>query len=201
MKMKDVIHVFNKEQCKDLAEEQLIVVRDKDVQVDLPGKVMSYEEDFESLLKYSVPAKTRKINYMMDMDQIADVLDRVSHGTLSFMVDDLPYSTGLNHTIVDGRIFFHCAMGKGFKLNGIGKRASYYVVEDLGVAQIGTYNYQSVYMVGQLEEVHDFDTKKAVLLRLVEHLAPQHPYNDEMPLRTCIIELKPEFISGKTHIL
>ncbi len=199
--MKDILHIFTKEQCRELKEDYLIIVRNKDTQVDFPNcKVMTIEEDFESLLNYSVPQKTRKVNQILDIDQIQDVMDRISHGVLNFMIGDIPYSIGINHCIVDGRIFFHCGK-QGYKLNGIGHRAGYTVVEDLGVAEIGTYNFQSVYIMGKLEEITDFDMKKKVLLHLVEHLAPQHPYNDEMPLRTFIFELKPEFFSGKTHIL
>lgn len=199
--MKDILHIFTKAQCKDLKQEYLVIVRNQAVQVPFSDcKVMTVEEDFESFLTYNVPQKSRKLNLMLDVEQIESVMDRISHGVLNFMIEDIPYSIGINHCIVEGRIFFHCGK-QGYKLNGIGHRASYTVVEDLGVAKIGTYNFQSVYILGQLEEVTDFEMKKKVLLRLVEHLAPQHPYNDEMPLRTCIFELKPEFFSGKTHIL
>ena len=142
--MKDILHVFTKAQCKDLAEDYLVVVRDKNVCVDFPNsKIMSFDEDFESLLAYSVPEKTKRINFILDINQIEDIMDRISHGVLSFMVKDVPYSIGINHTVVDGRIFFHCGK-QGYKLNGINQRAGYTVVEDLGVAEIGTYNYQSV---------------------------------------------------------
>lgn len=199
--MKDILHVFTKAQCRDLKEDYLVIARNKDAGVSLPNcKVMSIEEDFESCLNYTIPQKSKKVNFMMDIEQIQDVMNRVSHGVLSFMVEDIPYSVGINHSVVDGRVFFHCGK-QGYKLNGFNQRAAYTVVEDLGVAEIGTYNYQSVYIMGRLEEVTDFDTKKKVLLHLVEHLAPQHPYNDEMPLRTVIFEIKPEFFSGKTHIL
>lgn len=199
--MKDVLHIFKKEQCKSLVEDNLVVVRDENVCVDLPNsKVMTFGEDFESLVAYSIPKKTNKVNFILDMDQIAEVMNRINHGVLSFMIGDIPYSVGINHIIVEGRVFFHCGK-QGYKLNGIGQRAAYTVVEDLGVAPIGTYNYQSVYIMGELAEITDFDMKKKVLLQLVEHIAPQHPYNDEMPLRTFIFELKPEFFSGKTHIL
>ena len=54
--MKDVLHIFKKEQCKSLVEDNLVVVRDENVCVDLPNsKVMTFGEDFESLVVISIP--------------------------------------------------------------------------------------------------------------------------------------------------
>lgn len=127
-------------------------------------------------------------------------MDKIHYGVLSFTHEGLPYSVALNHIIVDNRIFFHCAKS-GYKLNSIEQRATYLIVEDLGInLKAGTHNHNSVAVFGTVHEVTEFETKKTALLEIVSHLAPEHPYNDKMVDTTNIIELEIDYINGKTHI-
>ena len=69
-------------------------------------------------------------------------MDKIHYGVLSFTHEGLPYSVALNHIIVDNRIFFHCAKS-GYKLNSIEQRATYLIVEDLGInLKAGTHNHK-----------------------------------------------------------
>lgn len=161
---------------------------------------MHYQDDFESLLAFSLPTKNRKNKQLISLNQCYKIMDKIHYGVLSFTHEGLPYSVALNHIIIDNRIFFHCAKS-GYKLNSIEQRATYLIVEDLGInLKAGTHNHNSVAVFGTVHEVTEFETKKAALLEIVSHLAPEHPYNDKMVDTTNIIELEIDYINGKTHI-
>ena len=196
---KDIMYVFDAKNTT--IGKDVIVVKDGcEIEERENALVLHYADDFEQYIKYSLPAKTRKPIRNMSSEECYHILDKVRWGTLSFQLDNLPYSVGLNHIIVDHKIYFHSAK-QGYKLSGVNKRASFYVVDDLGEGKTApSYSYESVYMIGKLKEVTDFDTKKAALLEIVAHHAPHHPYNDAMVDNTYILELELEYMIGKSHI-
>lgn len=196
-----LVYIFLKEQCLDLKEDYLVIIKD-DSEIKELDKclIMHYQDDFESLLKNPLPTKMRKTKQLLSYQQSCEIINQANYGVLSFSYQNIPYSVGINHIMIDGHIYFHCAQ-KGFKLNGIGQRVHFLVVEDLGInLEAGTHNHQSVSVLGTLKEVTDFDTKKSALLALVEKLAPKHPYNDNMLKFTNILELDIDYMIGKTHI-
>ena len=199
MNNKDVMYVFDVKNTT--IGKDVVVVKDGcEIEERENALVLHYADNFEQYITYSLPNKTRKPIRNMTSVECYKILDKVHWGTLSLSIDDLPYSVGLNHIVVDKKIYFHCAK-QGFKLSGVGNRASFFVVDDLGGGKTApTHSYESVYMIGKLKEVSDFDTKKAALLEIVAHLAPHHPYNDAMVDNTCILELELEYMIGKTHI-
>lgn len=197
----ELIYIFTKNQCLDLKQEYLVIVKDDcHIQEIENCLIMHYQDDFESLLKFNLPTKMRKTKQLLSYHQSLNIIHEKEYGVLSFSVDDLPYSIGLNHIYLDGRLFFHCAK-KGYKLNGIGKRATFLIVDDLGInLKAGTHNHQSVIIYGRLKETKDFETKKMALLKIIEDLVPQHPYHDNMVSNTNVLELEIDYIIGKTHI-
>lgn len=64
---------------------------------------------------------------------------------------------------------------KDYKLNEIGKRASFFAVED-------------------------FVSGKKAVLEIVRYLAPVYSYNTQMLLRTCALEFDLEYMIEKSHI-
>lgn len=196
-----LVYVFRKDQCIDLKQDYLVIIKDDcEIQQIDHCLIMHYQDDFESLLKMPLPTKMRKTKQLLSYRQSCDILHKGTYGVLSFSYQNIPYSVGINHIMIDGHIYFHCAQN-GFKLNGIGHRVHFLVVEDLGInLEVGTHNHRSVSVLGTLKEVTDFDTKKAVLLKLVEKLAPKHPYNDKMLSFTNILDLDIDYMIGKSHI-
>lgn len=195
-----LLYVFSKEQCKDLKENYLVIIKNESEVIDIDGcLIMHYQDDFESLLKMKLPTKIRKPKKLLSYQQSYRILEDIEYGVLSICYDDIPYSVGLNHILLDGHLYFHCSK-QGFKLNGVGKRASFIVIDDLGInKEVGTHNHQSVALFGTLKEVKDNETKKAALLKIVQDLAPQHPYNDHMLTFTNILELEIDYMIGKKH--
>lgn len=197
----DLIYIFTRSQLRDLNTDYLAIIKNEcSIQTINNCITMHYQDDFESLLAFSLPTKNRKNKQLISLNQCYKIMDKIHYGVLSFTHEGLPYSVALNHTIVDNRIFFHCAKS-GYKLNSIEQRATYLIVEDLGInLKAGTHNHNSVAVFGTVHEVTEFETKKAALLKIVSHLAPEHPYNDKMVDTTNIIELEIDYINGKTHI-
>ena len=197
----DLIYIFTRSQLRDLNTDYLAIIKNEcSIQTINNCITMHYQDDFESLLAFSLPTKNRKNKQLISLNQCYKIMDKIHYGVLSFTHEGLPYSVALNHIIVDNRIFFHCAKS-GYKLNSIEQRATYLIVEDLGInLKAGTHNHNSVAAFGPVHEVTEFETKKAALLKIVSHLAPEHPYNDKMVDTTNIIELEIDYINGKTHI-
>jgi len=197
----NLIYIFRQDQCLHLSEKYLVIVKnDCEIQKTDHCLTMHYQDDFESLLKFNLPTKMRKTKQLLSYEETYTLIEKNTYGVLSFNSQNIPYSVGLNHVMINGQLYFHCAQS-GFKLNGIGQRASFLVIEDLGVnLDVGTHNHNSVYVLGTLKEITDFDEKKTVLLKLVEKLAPKHPYNDRMLSFTNILKLDIDYMIGKTHI-
>ena len=197
----NLIYIFTKEQLNDPHYNYLVIIKDETPIIDLDNCLtMHYQDDFESLLNFSLPTKNRKTKQIISYGQCWKLINDINYGVLSFCHEGLPYSIALNHINMNGRIFFHCAT-IGFKLNSIDQRASYLVVKDLGInLEVGTHYHESVAIYGTIREVNDFDTKKEALLTLINDLAPKHPYNDKMVNSTTILELEIDYLNGKSHI-
>ncbi len=198
---KQLIYIFKKEQCVDLTADYLVIIKDDSPIIPIANCViMHYQDDFESTLKIKLPTKMRKTKQLLSYQEACSIIEKQNYGVLSIICDGMPYSVGLNHIVLDGRIFFHCSMS-GFKLNGINQPATFLVVEDLGInLEVGTHNHCSTALFGILRQVSDLSTKKAALLKIVADLAPKHPYNDHMLTFTNILELEVNYMIGKTHI-
>ena len=197
----DLIYIFTRSQLRDLNTDYLAIIKNEcSIQTINNCITMHYQDDFESLLAFSLPTKNRKNKQLISLNQCYKIMDKIHYGVLSFTHEGLSYSVAVNLIIIDHRIFFHCAKS-GYKLNSIEQRATYLIVEDLGInLKAGTHNHNSVAVFGTVHEVTEFETKKAALLEIVSHLAPEHPYNDKMVDTTNIIELEIDYINGKTHI-
>ncbi len=124
------------------------------VKDDMPlgDHCMHYSDDWESLLPFQVPGKMRKTKQLLKYNESVNIINRISYGVLSFF-DEIPYSIPLDHIYMNGKLYFHTSK-TGYKINGVGKQASYIVVEDCGInEEKTTHNHRSVYILGILEEV------------------------------------------------
>lgn len=197
----NLIYIFTKNQLINSNIEYLIIIKNDTYIKELDHCLtMHYKDDFESLLKFSLPTKNRRAKQIISLNQCFQIIKNTSYGVLSFCNGELPYSIGLNHILLDDRIFFHCAKS-GYKLTGINKRATYIIINDLGInSKAATHNHNSVTIFGTIREVTDSHTKKDALLKLINDLAPNYPYNDKMINTTNILELEIDYINGKSHI-
>lgn len=196
----DLLYVFHDKQLQGIQERHLVIIKDQCKIIEVEDcMIMHYSDDFEQYLNFKIPTKNRKRKQLISIGECYNLIKVKEYGVLSFQKDEFPYSVGINHIFYKNRIFFHGAM-QGYKLNGIGKKATLIVINDLGINQeVGTHNHESVIVYGTLENVEDFALKKEVLLELIK-LAPKHPINDKMIHATKVLELKIDYITGKSHI-
>lgn len=103
---------------------------------------------------------------------------------------------------MNGKLYFHTAK-IGYKIKGVGKQASYTVVEDCGInEEKTTHNHRSVYILGILNEVEEQETRKEVLNTLIQTLCPTQKVDitDQMVDNVNILEIDIQYIIGKEHI-
>lgn len=197
----DLLMVFNSAQLKDEQYNALAVIRTGVEKKQIEGVLtMNYEEDFESLLCYKVPPKTRKPAKLLSYARTLEVLDKVSYGTIGCVIDGMPYTYAINQVMINGHLYFHTGR-KGYKLKALGTKVSYNAVEDLGMAYNGTHNFRSVQISGRLIPTEDYDIKKAVFLKLINHLNPNHaPYVETMQETTLVYELEMDYMMGRENL-
>lgn len=149
--------------------------------------------------------KMRRANQQLNPDLCMEILKNTTSGVLSLLGDEgYPYGVPLNHVVMDGRLYFHCAM-EGHKADAIRgyDRASYCAIDaDAVDAEALSTRFRSVIAFGRVRMVEDADLKRRVLMTVGERFAPGNMPKvlreiDEMLHRTGIIELTMEHITGK----
>lgn len=197
----NLLYVFEKHLLKKAVYDYLVVIKDDCEAVEIPGCLtLHYSDDFESLLVFPLPTKMRKANQLISLRECRAVMDRIIHGVLAISNDQFPYCVSMIHILMGNRIYFHGAKS-GYKLTGINRRATYLIVEDLGLRyKIGSHSNRSVAVFGTLREVTDYTTKKIVLEKLKSDYGPSHPLDDALIDHTNVLELEVDYIIGKEHI-
>ncbi|MDO4198764.1 MAG: pyridoxamine 5'-phosphate oxidase family protein [Erysipelotrichaceae bacterium] len=197
----DLLMIFKDDQLKDHSYKMMAVIRSGVRKKDIEDTItFNYDENFEDALSYKVPPKTRKPYKLLSYTRIYEILERVTFGAIGCLIDDMPYTYTMNYVVLDGHIYFHTGR-KGYKLLGLDQKASFNVVEDLGIAYNGTHNFRSVQVYGTLKATEDHDLKKRILQKYIDHLNPAHPkYVESMQESTLVYEIETDYIIGKEHL-
>lgn len=103
------------------------------------------------------------------------ILNKAEYGVLSTVSEDrIPYGVPLNFCIIDGYIYFHCAV-EGQKIDNItqNKSVSFCVVGNTKILpdKFGA-KYESVIVSGKVEEVVDIN-KQIALEGLLHKYSPE----------------------------
>ena len=197
----DLLMVFDSSKLLDSSIKKLAIIRTGAIKKAIPDiKTMNYDEDFESLLQYPIPPKTRKPAKLMSLAKTYEVMDRCTYGVLATVINGEPYAFALNYVLVDGEIYFHTGR-KGYKLNALGQIASLNIVEDLGMAYNGTHNFRSIQVKGRLVATEDYELKKRILLKYIDHLNKNHPaYVDDMQKTTLVFKMDIDYMMGRENL-
>ena len=133
------------------------------------------------------------------------LLKRGEYGILSTAdTHQQPYGIPVNYVIMEGNIFFHCAV-EGRKLENIlaNDRVSFCVVgkTELLPEQFST-RYESVVVSGSAKVIDDRVIKKNALRALVEKYAPTHAaageaYIDKLMDKTAVVCVTIQKLDGK----
>lgn len=197
----DLLMVFHRSKLKDQNYDYLAVIKSKAVKKELKNiLVMNYDEDFESLLAYKIPPKTRKQAKLLSYPRVLEMLERVSFAAIGCVIDDMPYTYSMNYVMVDGHMYFHTGR-RGYKLAALDTKASVNVVEDLGIAKNGSHNFRSVQIYGTLKATEDYETKKKVFMKYISHINQNHvPYADTMQNPTLVFEVEFDYVMGRENL-
>ena len=146
----------------------------------------------------------RRADREIPVGEAIRLLAEAKHGVLSMIdAEGGPYAVPVNHAIVDGCIVIHCAV-RGRKLDNVRNDArvcyTAYKVIEIDAEELTT-RYTSATAFGQAELVEDAATKRPLLEKMTERLAPDAPFicSDEMVANTGVIRIKVDSVTGKAN--
>lgn len=149
----------------------------------------------------------REKNKMSDLDAHR-LLDLGEYGVLAVLnVDGYPYAVPVNYVSEGVKLWVHCAQ-EGAKIEAIiaHPAVSFTVVGRHAVdAKRFSSDYESVICFGQAQVMDDSALKIEVLQRFIKKYAPANiengfNYVNNDYMKTAVIEIVIEHISGKTNI-
>jgi nitroimidazol reductase NimA-like FMN-containing flavoprotein (pyridoxamine 5'-phosphate oxidase superfamily) len=117
-----------------------------------------------------------------------------------------PYGVPLNHVVVDGRIYVHCAQ-VGHKLENLAfeSKVSFCAVAHAEVlpAELAT-NFESAVVFGRGILVSEERERRKALGALSARFAPHHPAEGAEAMRkdfdrTAVLRITPEHVTGKAR--
>jgi hypothetical protein len=136
-----------------------------------------------------------------------EILGRSEWGVLSTLGEDgWPYGVPVNHVVVEGQIYAHCAQ-TGHKLENLAfeSRVSYCAVahSEVHPTDLST-DYESAIVFGRAARVSDEGEKRLALEALLTRFAPHHPAEGAESLRkdfarTEVLRITPERVTGKAR--
>lgn len=151
----------------------------------------------------------RRKRQMLSKEECEQVLYRGTSGVLAVSGDDgYPYAVPLSYVYDHGCIYFHCAKS-GHKLDAIRRDAkvSFCVIDrDQVVPEEYTTYFCSVIVFGKIRILEEEQEKRRAIQRLAVKYAPKDSEaarqaaieREYAPL--CMLELVPDYISGKEAI-
>ncbi len=148
----------------------------------------------------------RRKDKLLSAEDAAKILDNGVYGVLSTIGEDgYPYGVPVNFVCTNDVIYFHCAAGKGHKLENISynNHVCFTVIGSSNVIpEKLTTNFASAIVFGTAAQVTDDDEKSAALMSIVEKYAPEHieagKKSVEMKLKiTDIYKITIDQLSGK----
>jgi len=136
-----------------------------------------------------------------------ELLRRAEWGVLSTLGENgWPYGVPVNHVVVEGRIYIHCAQA-GHKVENLAfeSKVSFCAVASSEVqpAELST-NYESAVVFGRAELVTEDIEKRQALEALLKRFAPQHPAEGAEAMRkefgrTAVLRITPEHLTAKAR--
>ncbi|NMA83630.1 MAG: pyridoxamine 5'-phosphate oxidase family protein [Epulopiscium sp.] len=148
--------------------------------------------------------KMRKSHMALSNDKAMEILKQGEYGIVSTIGEDgYPYGFPMSYIVLDGNIYFHCAM-VGHKLANINynEKVSFTVVgrTELLPEELDT-NYESVIVFGRATKVEGEEKEKA-LLEIVNKYAKDFIEKGKVSIEkeksiTTIIKISIEHMTGK----
>ncbi len=147
----------------------------------------------------------RRKDKLLPEAEAYSILENASYMTLSTVLENgYPYAVPLNHVLLDGMIFFHCAL-EGQKCDAFRRESRVCVnaVESCDVVPDKfTTNYRSAVIFGKISPVDDISLKRAALTAIIRKFSPGfmesgEAYIDRFFEKTAVYCIAIEHITGK----
>jgi nitroimidazol reductase NimA-like FMN-containing flavoprotein (pyridoxamine 5'-phosphate oxidase superfamily) len=151
--------------------------------------------------------KMRRRDRELTEEQARETLARADHGVLATLgPDGWPYAVPVNHVLLDGLLYIHCAQ-QGHKLENIAgeERVSYCAVASATVVPAElTTRYESAIVFGRAALVTDATEKQRALEALAVRFCGGLTTEAQKEIatlgaRTAILRIRVEHISGKSN--
>lgn len=147
----------------------------------------------------------RRNDKMKTQEEALQILTDADSGVLALYGDDgYPYAVPLNHTYLDGTLYFHGAKVGGHKLDAIrnNPKACYTVIgSDVVDEQKITTIYKSVICFGKARIVESDEERDKVLELIIKHFISDYDhgmaYVEKMKDATIVFALDVEHMTGK----
>ena len=138
-------------------------------------------------------------------EEAINCLNTCSYGVLSTIREDgFPYGVPINYVFIDGKIYFHCALENGHKLENIkyNSKVSFTVVsKDTVIPDKFSTDYESAIAFGEAIRVFD-NEKKLALEAFLDKFAPNFKelgmaHINKFIDKTDIYKIEIETLTGK----
>ena len=149
----------------------------------------------------------RRKDRALTKEEAYGILEKAEYGVLSTMgVNGFPYGVPLNYVVMEEKIYFHCALDVGSKIENIRKNANVCFTA-VGYTEplpekFATV-YESVTAFGLAKEA-DTALKRAALYKLIEKYSADYidaglRYIDKLIEEVAVYEISIEQITGKAR--
>ena len=148
----------------------------------------------------------RRVDRKITDEETKALLEKGEYGVLSTASKEgIPYGIPLNYCVVDGSLYFHCAL-EGRKIDNMleNPRASFCVTGRVELLpEHFSTRYESVVVSGTISEAFD-DKKQAALEAIIRkyasaYIAEGQDYISKMSRKTRVFGIRIEAISGKAR--
>lgn len=148
----------------------------------------------------------RRKDRQMSTEETLELIERGEYGVFATTGEEgYPYAVPVNYCYVDGKIYFHGTIEKGYKYYNIchSDKVCFTIVGNTEVlpSEFAT-NYESAIIIGKAKIAEDETVRQAVFKKLIEKYSSDFmksgmEYIDKMAGVTIIYEITPEKITGK----
>lgn len=144
----------------------------------------------------------RRKKQTIDETACLEILKKEKRGVLCMTADGWPYGIPMDHVLLDGKLYFHCAKA-GKKLEALREddRVCYTVTGEGQRGEGWPLHFESVLVFGRVQEIQDSETVRRVCMAICKKFTDDPQYAEKewaaASSRVNCMELTVEYLSGK----
>lgn len=144
----------------------------------------------------------RRKKQAIDETACLEILKKEKRGVLCMTADGWPYGIPMDHVLLDGKLYFHCAKA-GKKLEALREddRVCYTVTGEGQRGEGWPLHFESVLVFGRMREIRDSEMIWKVCRALTAKFTDEPEYAEKewavSGTKLSCLEITPEHITGK----